>query len=195
MKVATKPKALSQQQVMFIDGVMAGKTQTQAYIDAGYKANGAAANAARLIANDKISAELAKRKAAYAKDAGITVSWCLEQMKEHVGAELPDLFNEDGELLHPKQWPKHMRRLVDKVKVVQNRTGTVVIAKSGEIIHVPMYTKEVSLEAKAPILGKLLDWVSDKPAETPAGAVTNNTIVNVDQLLLQIQSHAPLQTE
>ena len=60
-------------------------------------------------------------------------------------AELPDLFDDGDMLLPPSKWPKHMRRLVDKVKIEQKRTSTVIIDSNGKPIVVPMYTKEVTL--------------------------------------------------
>lgn len=187
MAKVTKPKALTPQQLVFVHGVMAGKSQTQAYIDAGYNPKGAQPNSARLISKDMVAAELSRLKAEYAKNAGLTRVMVLELMKEHALAELPDLFDDDGMLLHPKQWPKHMRRLVDKVKIVQNRTGTLVIDSNGSPINVPMYTKEVSLEAKAPILGKLLDAVTGLP-DAPATSVTNNVQINVDKAIMDLRA-------
>ena len=126
----------------------------------------------------------------YAKAAGIDRVWVLERMKAHVDAALPDLFDEGDMLLPPSKWPKHMRRLVDKVKIVQQRTGTVVVDSNGSPIHVPMYTKEVSLESKLPALAKLLDFVVGIPVTPP---VTNNFQVNVEKLLMQLDRNAPVE--
>ena len=114
----------------------------------------------------------------------------MERMKAHVDAALPDLFDEGDMLLPPSKWPKHMRRLVDKVKIVQQRTGTVVVDSNGSPIHVPMYTKEVSLESKLPALAKLLDFVVGIPVTPP---VTNNFQVNVEKLLMQLDRNAPVE--
>ena len=44
----------------FIQGILEGKSQTRAYIDAGYSAKNARHSAARLLTNDNISERLAK---------------------------------------------------------------------------------------------------------------------------------------
>lgn len=54
-------KRLNARQEKFIQGILDGKTQAQAYIDAGYKPKGADANAARLIRNDRIRGEVQRR--------------------------------------------------------------------------------------------------------------------------------------
>lgn len=190
----TKALTISQQQLMFIDGIMAGKSQTQAYIDAGYSPNGARGAASKLQSVANVAAELAKRKAEYAKAAGIDKIWVLEQYKQHITAELPDLFDDDGMLLPPKKWPKHMRRVVDKVKVVQNKTGAIIKDSNGQIIKdtnglpivVPMYTKEVSLESKLPALAKLLDWIA--PVAPKEETAVHNTQVNIAELLVLLDT-------
>lgn len=55
---------LNERQRRFADNVLKGMSQTEAYIEAGYKSRGNAAetNAARLIGNDKVAAYLADRR-------------------------------------------------------------------------------------------------------------------------------------
>jgi len=164
---------------------------TRAYIAAGYSAKGAQQSSARLLSNAVVCAEIAKLKAEYAKAAGIDLVWVLEQYKAHVDAELPDLFDEAGALLPPKQWPAHMKRLVLKVKMQELEGGLEVKEEgaTGETVirHVPMFTKEVTLEPKLPALGKLLDWVTGVPAAAPT-SVTNNVQINVDKAIVHLRA-------
>ena len=67
------------------------------------------------------------------------------------------------------------------------------IKEGGETRHVPMFTKEVTLEPKLPALAKLLDWVSGIP-DAPA-AQANNTQVNIDELLLLLDTPLPREAE
>ena len=187
-------KPLKPKHQRFVDEYMVDRNATQAYIRAGYSPRGANTHAARLVANGPVSAEIARRVEEYSRAAGIDKVWVLERMKALIDACLPDLFNADGELLHPRDWPEHMQRVVDKVKVVQKRTGTVVIDSNGTPILVPMYTKEVSLEAKGPMLAKLLDWVAPEAPKDVAAPV-NNTQVNIDKLLLLLDSPLPPEAE
>ena len=163
---------------------MKDRNATQAYIRAGYSPNGANTHAARLVANGPISAEIARRVEEYSRAPGIDKVWVLERMKAHIDADLSELFDDKGALLPPKQWPEHMRRLVSKLKV-QELAGGLAVTKDGQAMHIPMFTKEVTIEPKLPALGKLLDWVSGMPsAPTPV----NNTQVNIDKLLLMLDT-------
>ena len=179
MSLPATTKPLNPKQLKFAQLYVASGNATQAYIDAGYSAVNAAANASTLRTNQKVAEEIVRLKTEYAKAAGIDKIWVLERYKAHV----------DAELLHPKQWPKHMRRLVESVKVVQKRTGTVILNAAGTPQLVPMYTKEVKLEGRIPALKHLLDFVAGIP-DTVTN-VTNNVQINVDKLLLSLDAPVP----
>ena len=70
---------LTTQQIRFAYGVAAGKTLTQAYIDAGYAEHSARANASRLMANADIAACVADRVEQLAAKEGIDENWVLRQ--------------------------------------------------------------------------------------------------------------------
>ncbi len=178
-----KAKTLSVQQSLFVDGLMLGKNATQAYIDAGYSARGAQPGSARLLSNVMVAAEVAKRKEEYSRNAGITRTWILENYKKRIEAKLSDLFDANGALLPPKQWPEHLQDVVLKVKVQEMQGGMAVASDAGPV-HVPMFTKEVALEPKLQALGKLLDWVEGVVAPPPANVI--NAQFNVDKLLLAL---------
>jgi hypothetical protein len=75
-----------------------------------------------------------------------------------------------------------MKRLVLSVKVVEMQGGAVIGGADGvPLQHVPMYTKEVRLEPRAPTLAKLLDWVEGVPAAAPGTQV--NVQINVGDAL------------
>ena len=61
-------------------------------------------------------------------------------------------------------------------------------------ILVPMYTKEVSLEAKGPMLAKLLDWIAPE-APKEVTAPVNNTQVNIAELLVMLDTPLPREAE
>jgi phage terminase small subunit len=187
-KALPASKGLKPRQIAFIDEYMKDRNATQAYIRAGYSEKGAQQSSAKLLLNAVVSAEIARRVEEYSRLAGIDKVWVLERYKAHVDAKLPDLFNDKGELLDPKDWPEHMQTLVHKVKVVQNKTGALIIDSQGAPILVPMYTKEVELESKLPALAKLLDFVVGIPVAPP---VTKNFQLNVDKLLLQLRAPVP----
>lgn len=58
--------ALSPRHELFVAGILAGKPQSQAYIDAGYRARGNAAEseASKLVRHPKVAAEIQRRRQA-----------------------------------------------------------------------------------------------------------------------------------
>ena len=68
----------------FLPGLAEGKSQKQAYVDAGYAARGnsAEAEAARLIRNDKVAARVANLKAEHAARSAITVDTIISELNE-----------------------------------------------------------------------------------------------------------------
>ena len=61
---------------------------------------------ARLVANGPVSAEIAKRVEEYSRTAGLSVVALLEQAKLIAFSDIRQLFDENGKLLHPTQWPE-----------------------------------------------------------------------------------------
>lgn len=57
----TKEKKLSPRHQKFIQGILEGKTQGQAYIDAGYSPRGARSSASKLLTNPNIQGEIQHR--------------------------------------------------------------------------------------------------------------------------------------
>jgi len=77
---------LSPRHLKFANGVLEGKTQEQAYIDAGYAAKGANGHASRLVANGSIKKylELAKKDAQAAAQETLIFDeyqWLLNQKR------------------------------------------------------------------------------------------------------------------
>ena len=184
MTVPVVVRPLTAKEQLFVDEFMVDRNASAAYVRAGYSPKGANGHAARLVAKGSISAEIARRVEEYSRLAGINTVWVLERMKAAVDADLSQVFDDKGALLPPKEWPEHMKRLILSVKVVEMAGGMAVDA-AGALAHVPMYTKEVRLEPKAPTLAKLLDWVDDKP---PAPVnITQNVQINADKALIELR--------
>jgi phage terminase small subunit len=76
--------ALNPRQTAFVRHLAEGKSQAQAYLDAGYRGDRrqADANAARLIAKDKIALHLGKLQAAAQKRTEITVDALVEELEQ-----------------------------------------------------------------------------------------------------------------
>jgi hypothetical protein len=184
MKAPAGIKPLTAKEQLFVDEFMVDRNASAAYVRAGYSPKGANGHAARLVAKGSISAEIGRRVEEYSRLAGIDKVWVLERMKAAIDAELPDLFDDNGALLPPKAWPKHMKSLVQSVKTVEMQGGAAIGGAAG-IVNMPMYTKEVKLEPKLPTLAKLLDFVGDAPPT--AVNVTQNVQVNADRALIELR--------
>lgn len=77
---------LKVEHILFADGILSGKTQTQAYIDAGYSSKGARGHASRLVANGNIQCYLRQEKQQVGKVAlekvkSTEIEWLKDQKR------------------------------------------------------------------------------------------------------------------
>lgn len=72
---------LNTRQLRFALGIIEGKTEEQAYVDAGYKARGANARAAasKLLTNDNVAAFIEEFRGKLRKESGITAERVLNE--------------------------------------------------------------------------------------------------------------------
>ena len=73
MNVASEPNG---KHLLFAKGILAGKNQTQAYIDAGYSVNGARGHASRLVAKGNIKDYLRVKKLEQVEKAQANAKHC-----------------------------------------------------------------------------------------------------------------------
>lgn len=131
MKQPTKTaadKPLAPRQQRFVDEYLIDLNGTQAAIRAGYSARSAAVTAATLLRNPKIATALAAGKAARSEQTGIDAAWVLRRLADEASADMSDLYDEAGDLKHPKDWPEVWRRGL----VVGVETFQVPIGKDDE---------------------------------------------------------------
>lgn len=65
---------------LFAEGLVSGKSATQAYIDAGYSEKGAEVSASQLLRNPKVAARIDELKARIAKRVEITQADIVEKL-------------------------------------------------------------------------------------------------------------------
>ncbi|MEM8615482.1 MAG: terminase small subunit [Pseudomonadota bacterium] len=78
------PKLKNDQHERFLQELVKGASQKDAYIAAGYKADNeksVIASASRLLVNDNIKARLAELQGKGAEKAAVTLEWLMEQAK------------------------------------------------------------------------------------------------------------------
>jgi phage terminase small subunit len=140
---------LTPKQQRFVDEYLIDLNATQAYIRAGYKARGAEANSARLIANDKVRSKIDAAKAARAKRTGVTADRVLRELARIGFSDIGHYVVDDaGRLELAESAPAGARRAVASVK---HRTHTT----EGEDATFTTHEVEYRLWDKVAALGRL----------------------------------------
>jgi phage terminase small subunit len=92
---------LNARQLRFALGVLEGKDATNAYIGAGYKARGHAAesSASKLLRKPEVQAFLAERRAQVTQQTTLSVAWVLQKLEENVDRAMTavPVFDREGE--------------------------------------------------------------------------------------------------
>ncbi|MCG7985054.1 MAG: terminase small subunit [Candidatus Thiodiazotropha lotti] len=90
----------------------------QAAIRAGYSAKTARTKAAQLLAIVSVQSALQEEVAKIQEDTRDDAKMLREQLREEVTADYADLYNDDGSLKKPSEWPMAFRRgLVSGMKI------------------------------------------------------------------------------
>lgn len=94
---------LNDRQRLFVFGVLSGKDQTQAYIDAGFKSAGEAArsNASRLITNDNVALAVDAGRDVLQIKAGVTQEYVLKRLVDNVerAMQAEAVLDDDGKAI------------------------------------------------------------------------------------------------
>ena len=113
---------LTQRQQRFVDEYLVDFNATKAAVRAGYSAHTARQAGAENLSKPVILAEIGERTRALAERNGISVDAFVQDLRERVHADAADIFDADGNLLPPEQWPPVWRRgLVTRFKVEEER--------------------------------------------------------------------------
>jgi phage terminase small subunit len=150
---------LNDQQERFCQEYVVDLNGTKAAARAGYSEKGAHVEASRLLRNPKVTARLSELQAARSKRTQITSDMVLLELAKLANSDLRRLFNANGELLPPSEWPDDVALAVSSVEVEelfdgygQDRT------QIGYTKKVKFWDKPKALE----LLGKHLKLFTDK---------------------------------
>lgn len=120
----TRKPELSIKDIRFAQGVAAGKTLKQAYLDAGFAAkvtdNATQQAAWSLLKNPKNSIILDyvhDLQDAAAETAKITMEDMARSLREQAFADRTQVFNDDGSMKLPKDWPQELRSIIAGIEV------------------------------------------------------------------------------
>lgn len=116
-KLTAKQRLFAEQYLIDLNG-------TKAAIRAGYAPKNAEVQAHHLLKKPQVAAHVAALIRARSEQTGIDAAWVLRRLAAEAEADIADLYDEAGNLLHPKQWPPIWRKgLVNSVETLQAPTG------------------------------------------------------------------------
>jgi phage terminase small subunit len=120
-------KKLTPLQEKFVNNLLEGMHQDEAYIKAGYKARGEAAraNASRLLTFANVKAALKERQKRAAEKAEVTHQRILEEEGRLAFLNPQGLVNENGKLLDLHELPEDVARAIVGLDVMRQTDGSL----------------------------------------------------------------------
>lgn len=146
-------KALSARQERFVNGILKGLTQEQAYIEAGYKARGARANANRLLSNVVISDAIKEGQAADKHEVKDIRARIIAEYCKLAFCDIAVIFDENGN-------PKDIHDIDPDTRAAINAIDVVVTQLGDSVKTTRKYkleTKKGALDSLAKIKGLFVD--------------------------------------
>jgi phage terminase small subunit len=141
-------KILTNLQQRFVNCILKGMNQTDAYLEAGYKCTRSSArrNAARLMTNADILTEIIAGQKKAAEKAAMTAEELLYEEKIIGSSNIAKLFDENGVLIPPHKLPEDVAKTISGIDVKRNVDGSI-------IYKYRLWTKGQSLERSSRRLG------------------------------------------
>lgn len=109
-EATTPSRPLTPKQQRFVEEYLKDLNATQACIRAGYSAKTAEQQGPRLLGVVGVSAAIAAGMRARSEQTGIDARWVLLRLASQAEADLADLYDEQGNLKHVRQWPEVWRK-------------------------------------------------------------------------------------
>lgn len=161
-KRSTRQPALNAKHLRFVDEYIVDLNATQAAIRAGYSPKTAKQQGHRLLTYVDVQRAIEAKRKEVAGDLGITRERVLREMAKLAFSDLRQLYNEDGSLKHPHEWPEGAAGAISGMELVEEfgdgPDGKKLIG----------YTKKLKLWDKGKQLENLLKHLGmdqDKPAD------------------------------
>jgi len=122
-----KLRPLTVQQQRFVEYILKGETQSYAYMKAGYKSIGNAAevSACQLLRNPKIKAAINKVREKANRAAEITQTRILEEESRLALYDPKELMDGNGKIIPLHKLPENIRRAIHGVEITQDALGTL----------------------------------------------------------------------
>lgn len=151
-KAATGAVELTPRQSRFVDEYLLEPNATQAYIRAGYSANGANTAAARLLSNVRIQTAIQQRMDDRAKRTQVDADYVLHRLHSIDQLDILDIVDDAGNLRPLREWPKAWRQSItglDLQEIMKGDVETVVrkIKWPDKLKTLELIGKHVSVKA------------------------------------------------
>lgn len=116
---------LKRKQQLFVDEYLVDMNATKAAIRAGYSEKTAYSIGQENLNKPEIAAAIEKAFAERSKRTKIDADWLLNRLAEEADADVAEMFDEAGDLLPVRSWPKILRKgLVTGIDVSSGNDGT-----------------------------------------------------------------------
>lgn len=155
-----KIEGLNDQQERFCLEYMKDYNATNAYIRAGYSAEGAGQSASRLLKNAKVKGRLDQLKAEVSGRTGVTIDRVIEQYAKLAFADRAAMFEKDGVTVRPlSEWPEPLRACIVGIEIEEFPSATTEVNEEGEIGEMKIkegYVRKVKLVDSKTALDSLM---------------------------------------
>ena len=155
---------LTAKQQRFCEEYVIDSNATQAAIRAGYSEKTAQPASSRLLSNVMVAKRIRELTQKQSERADMAASEVRQEAERLIRSDVTSLFNLDGSIKQPHEWPEEMRRVVSSVEM-----GVETNAK-GEVVT---YVKKVRLWDKPSSLEKLFKhhglYEQDNKQKNPLG--------------------------
>lgn len=160
------PKVLTPKLVRFVDEYLVDLNATQAAIRAGFSAKTAKQAGYRALTNVDVQSAVEAKRKELAAAVGVTRERVLQEMAKLAFSDLRQLYNEDGTLKHPHEWPEGAAGSVAGMDFetvrVRHEDGSEVVERT-EVAKVKLWDKGKQLENLLKHLG--MDQDAPRPAD------------------------------
>ena len=140
---------------LFAQALARGKSQSDAYAEAGYKPS--EPNASRLTRNDKVQARVVELTGRGAEKAAIDIGRVLTELGRLGFSDLRRVFDEDGRLRPVKDWDDDTAAAVASVEVVTKTLPGQDDAEVEYVHKIKFWDKNSALEKIAKHLGMFIE--------------------------------------
>lgn len=109
MRTGASSSKLTPKQQRFVDEYLKDLNATRAAVRAGYSARTADRIAHETLRRPAVAKAVERAKAERAERVRVDADWVLRRLVAQADADMADLYDEAGNLRHPKEWPEVWR--------------------------------------------------------------------------------------